>query len=231
MNLDHIDEALSGGGAKSAFTKESPLGSRVAGIILSADVQQIKDFVSGKPKFWDDGRPQEQIVVSIQTDIRENEDDKGIRGIYIKTWGVWKEALMEAVRGAGCAKVSQALAPGGTFGAEFTGTKPSSQGSDTKLYRYSIQPAQASALDAMGADTSTGELPPQQAPQPVAQQAVPQPAVQAAPPVQQVPAPAAAPDPIATARQLIALGIDDQTIAANTGLDPVVIAALKSQAA
>lgn len=225
MSLDSIDEALAGGGAKSAFTKESPVGTKVTGTILDASVQQIKDFVTGKPKFWDDQRPQEQIVVRLQTSLREDGDDDGVRGIYIKTWGVWKEALMEAVRAAGFTKVSQALAAGNEFTDEFYGTKPSNQGSDTKLHRYFIKPAQTSALDDLGADRSTGEIPAQR---PAAQAPV------SAPPAAPQAPPAAAPaatDPIATARQLMALGIDDNTIAANTGLDAVVIAALRNQAA
>jgi hypothetical protein len=247
-NLDSIDEALAGGGAKSAFTKDTPVGTRISGVIVDASVQQIKDYVTEKLKFWDDGRPQEQIAIRIKTDLRDpaREDDDGIRGVYVKTWGAWKEALLEAVRNSGQGKVSEALRPGGVFTAEFYGTQPSKQGSDTKLYRYQIQPAQSAALDSMGANPSTGEVaathqpvtppiayaPPVQAAPPVPQAAPAAPA-----PVQQVPAPAAAPapaagpDPIATARQLIGLGIDDQTIAANTGLDPVVLAALRNQAA
>lgn len=232
MSLDSIDEALAGGGAKSAFTRETPIGTEVTGTIIDASVQQIKDYVTSKPKFWDDGRPQEQIAIRLKTNLRDpsNQDDEGVRGVYIKTWGVWKEALLEAVKGAGFTKVSQALTPGNQFTAKFSGTQPSAQGSDTKLYQYTVQPAQASALDDLGADKGTGEIPAQQ---PVAQApvsappAAPHPPAPAAAPA---PAPAAA-DPIATARQLMALGIDDNTIAANTGLDPVVIAALRNQAA
>lgn len=226
MTENTLDDVLSGGGARSAFTKESPLGTTVSGTIVDATTSQINDYMTGKPKSWDDGRPQMQIVVRIKTDLNEPREDgspdDGVRGVYIKTWGVWKEALVDAIRGIGKVKVSEALVPGNTFSATFSGTKPSSQGSDTKLYSYAIKEAQGNLDDAMGADKGTGEMPPQAAPAVT-------PAPVAAPAA--APAPAPASDPIATARQLIALGIDDNTIATNTGLDPTVLAAIRNQAA
>lgn len=237
MTENTLDDVLSGGGARSAFTKESPLGTTVSGTIVDATTSQINDYMTGKPKSWDDGRPQMQIVVRIKTDLNEPREDgspdDGVRGVYIKTWGVWKEALVDSIRGIGKVKVSEALVPGNTFSATFSGTKPSSQGSDTKLYSYAIKEAQGNLDDAMGADKGTGELPPQAAPA-AATAPVAAPAVQAVAPVATpaaVPAPAPASDPIATARQLIALGIDDNTIATNTGLDPTVLAAIRNQAA
>lgn len=221
MSLDSLDEVLSGGGAKSAFTKDSPVGTMVSGPILDATTAQIHDYVTGKPKTWDDGRPQMQIVVRIQTDTRADADDDGVRGVYIKTWGPWKEALMAAIKDIGKSKPSEALVPGYLFSARFAGTKPSPQGSDTKLYQYRIEPRAQAALDD-----------PWQTP--AAPAAVtPQPAPVAPAPVPAAPAAPAAGDPTelaAKARQMIALGLPDAVIAQNTGLSLDIVAAVRAAA-
>lgn len=228
MSLDDLDAVFSGSGAKSAFNQDTPLGTSITGTILDVSLQQITDYVTKQPKFWDGDRPQMQMVLIIQTQLNEGVDDQGRqddgrRAIYIKTWGLWKENLMKAVRAAGFAKVSDALAIGNKFTDTFTGTKPSAQGSPTKVHEYRIQAAAQTSLDdaLAGADPSTGEIP---AAVPVA------PPVQAAP--VSAPAPAAVPadDPVAKARQLIAAGVDDATIAQVTALDPVVLNALRNAA-
>jgi hypothetical protein len=227
MSLDSLDEVLSGGGAKSAFTKDSPLGTTVTGTIIDASTNQIHDYMTGKPKTWDDGRPQMQIVVRVQTDQRVDADDDGVRGVYIKTWGPWKEALMAAIKAIGKSKPSEALVPGYGFTASFSGTKPSSQGSDTKLYTYRIEPrAQAAVDQAFGAAPVTA------APAPVAPVAPAVPA-QAAPVTPMAPAvtPAPAGDPselAAKARQMISFGLPDAVIAQNTGLGMDIIAAVRA---
>lgn len=227
MSLDSLDDVLGGAGGTTAFNKETPMGTKFTGTIVDATVQQIKDIRDGKPKTWDDGRPQQQIVVRIQTDLRNDEEDDGIRALYIKTWGVWKTALMDAVTQGGFGKLSEALAPGNVFSDEYYADKPAPSAglSPTKLHRYTVTKGSPVALDAAiggSVNQATGEI------------TTPAPA--AAAPAAQEPAPAApaaagAPDPVATAKQLIALNIPDNVIAAQTGLADVVIAALRGQAA
>lgn len=224
---NNLDDVLGGAGGTTAFNRETPMGTKFTGTIVDATVQQIKDIRDGKPKTWDDGRPQEQIVIRIQTDLRNDEDDDGIRALYIKTWGVWKSALLEAVQAGGFSKLSEALAPGNVFSDEYYADKPAPSAglSPTKLHRYTVAKGSPVTLDAaMGepVNTNTGEL----SPAPVAQAPVAAPAAAPAPA-----APAGAPDPVATAKQLIALNIPDNVIAAQTGLADVVIAALRGQAA
>ncbi|WP_018135421.1 hypothetical protein [Acaricomes phytoseiuli] len=221
-NNSVLNDALTGGGSKSAFTKETPVGTSITGTILEVSVQQLRDFANGKPKFWDNDRPQLQIVITIQTTLKEDPEDDGIRSIYIKTWGVWKQALMEAVKAAGGRQAADVLVPGAVFTDTFTGTKPSTQGSDTKVHAYKITPAQSSLDDALGGtvNTTTGEItpPPAAAPQP-----------SAVPAAQAAPAPAAA-DPVDVARQLIAINLPDSVIQDQTGLSATVIAALRNAA-
>lgn len=216
-SIPDLNDALTGGGGKSAFTKETPVGTSVTGTILDVSVQQLRDFATGKPKFWDNDRPQLQIVITLQTDLREDGEDDGIRSIYIKTWGVWKQALMEAVRAAGGTKPADVLLPGAVFTDTFTGTKPSSQGSDTKVHAYKIVPAQSSLDEALGTvNKSTGEI-----------NASTQPTDASAP---SLAGQSQEPDPVNVAKQLITLQLPDTVIQERTGLSPTVIAALRNAA-
>jgi hypothetical protein len=201
----------------------------VTGTILDASTSQIHDYMTGKPKTWDDGRPQMQIVVRVQTEQRVDADDDGVRGVYIKTWGPWKESLMAAIKAIGKTKPSEALVPGYGFTATFSGTKPSQQGSDTKLYTYRIEPRASQALDDPWAPAQAAT--PVQ-PAPVTPQAAPVPPATPAAPVAPAPVPApAAGDPAelaAKAKQMIALGLPDSVIAQNTGLGLDIIAAVRA---
>ena len=219
MSLDQLDQVLAGAGAKGAFNIDTPVGTSVTGTITAVDVRQATDYVTGKPKTWDDGNPQMQIVITLATDLRDPaiDDDDGTRAIYIKTWGPWKEALSEAIREAGGRKASDVLVPGARFTDTFTGTKPSTQGSPTKIHAYRITPAQTVALDQTVDVTGLPEAP---APIP----ATPAPATA---PATAAPQPAPAADPVATARQLIGLGVPDPAIATATGLPESVIAAIR----
>lgn len=231
MSLDQIDKALAGAGAKSAMNKDTPVGTTVTGTVVEAALQQVRDYMTGEPKHWDDGNPQQQVVVKIQTSMREDAEDDGIRGVYIKTWGAQRDAFHEAVRNAGCTKASEALQPGGEFSITFTGTRPSKAGSDEKVYSYAIKPAPAAGLDAaLNTPAPTAAQPAAFTPPPAAPaQAAPAPAQQPAP-AAAAPAPAGGQDPAALAKQLITLGLPDEQIAATTGLDAAVITAIRAAA-
>ena len=73
---------LMGGGAKSAkFDNE---GDKVVGTILDMQVKQQTDIKTGAPRTWDNGDPMMQLVVTLQTDARDDEDDDGQRTLYVK---------------------------------------------------------------------------------------------------------------------------------------------------
>ena len=212
MSLDQLDQALSGGGAPSAFNADTPIGTSVTGKVISAEVRQLTDYVTGKPKTWDDGRPQMQVIITLQTEDRDPaiSDDTGERRVFIKTWGVWKEALNAAIKAAGGTKASDVLVPGAKFTATFTGTKPSSMGSPMKVYEYEIQPAAAAGVD-QALDTPAPAAAPASAPDA-------QPAASGAGNADQV-------------KQLIAVGLGDEQIAAATGLDLTTVQAIRNVAA
>lgn len=249
-----LEEMIAGaGGTPSAFTKDTPVGTVVGGRILDVAVRQVRDYESGEPQFWDDGQPQQQVVITVQTDLRDpaKPDDDGRRGIYVKWWGDQRKALVAAVKAAGDTDVRV----GGEFYAQYVGEKPNEKNprlNPSKVYAYQyVKPA--TGLD-------FGQLPGAQAPAPApapvpqsfpqavaAQAATPPPFVQppAPQPVPADPAPSAqqaiggadaaghgagAPSPelIANIRTLIAQGADDALIASTTGATGELITAIRN---
>ncbi|MER7206363.1 hypothetical protein [Streptosporangium sp. NPDC000239] len=91
---------LMGGGIPSA--QFPTIGTTVSGPITTPPtVEQQKDLDSGEPKFWSDGKPMMQMVVTVQTSLRDPQivDDDGQRKFYIKAKLL--DAVRTAVRQAG----------------------------------------------------------------------------------------------------------------------------------
>lgn len=109
------DFLMGGGGAPSA--KFPAIGTSFTGRITEQPtVEQQKDFTTGNPKFWDDGNPAMQLVVTIQTEQRDPavENDDGKRRLYVK--GQLKTAVQEAVRNSG----ARGLEVGGHLAVTYT---------------------------------------------------------------------------------------------------------------
>lgn len=202
------------GAGKSA--KFETVGSTVIGKVVSFEQQQQTDF-DGNLLFWDNGDKRMQLKVGLATDERnpEIEDDDGVRYLYVK--GSKKPeskslhvAVADALKAAGAK-----LEVGGTLSVTCTFKAPSPN--PKKLANQYSATYQAP-------DFFSGE-------QPAAEQPA-QP--------QQVPAPAAAApasggpsaEDVATAKTLIAAGLDDATVlAAASSVTPQVLAALRNAAA
>lgn len=208
-----IDSALHGG-SKSFFNQYSEPGNTVTGTITKVDVKQVTNYKTKEPEFFPSGDPKKQVILTLQTSLREDADDDGKRSVYIPLWGGKKAALGEAMRAAGMKEASTALALGNTFTARFVGEerKHGKDGSYTeKIYEYAIQAASTAALnEAMAPAAPVAPAAPAPAPQPAA----PAPAAQAP---QQVDVPA-----------LIRAGLDDQSIASAAGLDVAVVAQIRA---
>lgn len=214
--LDQLDELLAAGG--KSFKFDNP-GDTVTGTVQAVDVRQVRDFDTGKPSTWDDGRPQEQIVITLTTGLRDPEitDDDGTRSVYVKGWGDQLRRFRAAVKAAGGKPE-----PGDTFTATFTGygEKGPRGGFPPKLYEYQLR--KASPLDGMLSNTPPAS---NLAPQPVYQQ----------PSVNVTSLPEATPQPAqddlgVKIRQLIGLGLTDDQIAAAVGLDPIVVTTIRNAA-
>lgn len=82
----NANDLLMGGGIKSIGWKDNPIGHTVVGTITDTPkVEQMKKFQSTELDYWPSGDPKMQIVVTIQTDLRDPADpqDDGKRRLHI----------------------------------------------------------------------------------------------------------------------------------------------------
>lgn len=138
---------LMGGGGKYAPLKE--IGDTVSGVIDSEPrVEQQKDIDSGEPLSWPDGNPKMQIVVPLQTDEHEDENDDGIRNVYLQ-YGA-QQTVKKAVREAG----ATGLAVGGRLTLTYTHDAPPKRAGfrGAKQYAASYVPPPSAANAALMAD-------------------------------------------------------------------------------
>ena len=129
-------ESQSSKGAKF----EQP-GTSISGIIENVTANQIRDFKSRQPKFFDDGQPQMQVLVTINTGVTDPmvEDDDGRRTVYIKGFGLQRHAWLQALHNAGLRKAAE-VRPGDRFTATFTGFGEAKPGMNApKLFGYVIE--------------------------------------------------------------------------------------------
>lgn len=107
-NIDPYDAFASSGAATAKFPT---VGTTVKGTFISMEYTQQRDFVTGKPAFWDDQSPKMQFVITLATDERDpNEvDDDGMRRLYAKKGGSMHNAIFAAVQKAQAGR----LEPGG----------------------------------------------------------------------------------------------------------------------
>lgn len=244
-------ESQSSKGAKF----EQP-GTSISGIIENVTANQIRDFKSRQPKFFDDGQPQMQVLVTINTGITDPmvEDDDGRRTVYIKGFGLQRRAWLQALHNAGLRKAAE-VRPGDRFTATFTGFGEAKPGMNApKLFEYVIE-HQSPADLAMNQPQQPAQQPPIQQPQqgypqqryaPQQPQQAPNQGYQTAPvdpwnpPAQQQPQQPAQPvqlgqpqqpqaDPMKV-NQLKAMGKPPQEIAALLGVPVEAVTAVTDQA-
>jgi len=144
--FDEVNEFLLTGGVVSAKF-ETP-GTTWAGPITHLEKTQQREIDTGKPKFWEDGKPREQIIAHLQTPVRdpELEDDDGIRAFYIR--GNMLKAVREALK-----KARARLEVGGELTITYTGDGERTKAgfNPPNLYRARYIPAaQATVDDVLG---------------------------------------------------------------------------------
>lgn len=237
-------ESQSSKGAKF----EQP-GTSISGIIENVTANQIRDFKSRQPKFFDDGQPQMQVLVTINTGVTDPmvEDDDGRRTVYIKGFGLQRHAWLQALHNAGLRKAAE-VRPGDRFTATFTGFGEAKPGMNApKLFEYVIehqspadlamnQPQQPGMQQAQPAYPQQ-QYAPQQPMQAPNQGYAPAPVDPWNPPTQQQPQQPAQPvqlgqpqvDPMKV-NQLKAMGKPPQEIAALLGVPVEAVTAVTDQA-
>ena len=110
---DAATKFVMGGGATAASFKKA--GDSVNGIIADMVEKTQTDFDTGEPLAWPDGNPRNHLVVTLLTEEKDDEDDDGLRRLYVK--GNLQRAIREAVIKSG----SRTIADGGVLTVTYTG--------------------------------------------------------------------------------------------------------------
>lgn len=123
MTSTPTDFLLGGGGASARF---ETIGDTITGTVTNQEVRQQTDIATGDPLVWANGDPRMQLIVTLQTTLRDDDDDDGLRNLYVK--GSKKagskslhDAVAQAVRAAG----AKGLEDGGTLTVTYVGDEPS----------------------------------------------------------------------------------------------------------
>lgn len=141
------DFLMGGGGAPSA--KFPQPGTTVAGRITEQPrLEQQRDFTTGEAKFWKDGNPQMQLIVTVQTDQRDPQidEDDGRRRLYVK--GALKNAVADAVRAAG----ARGLEVGGHLTVTYTHDGQATQRGMNPPKQYTAQYTAAAVAELTAPD-------------------------------------------------------------------------------
>ena len=144
---DAVNDILGGRGGRTAAFKEH--GDSVEGEIVRYDQFQRRDIKTKEPLSWPDGNPKMNIVITVQTVIIEDDDDDGMRNIYINVPSQPLAALRQALMKAR----AKGIAEGGYLTATFVSTdKPSGPGmSGQKQFAFEYEaPQQVNRLPADG---------------------------------------------------------------------------------
>ena len=118
------------GGRSAKFETE---GDVSVGYITHYEMRQQTDIKTGAPKTWDDGNPMMQLVVTIDTEGRDDEDDDGVRTVYIK--GQMQKAVADAIRKSG----EHGLGIGGKLGIKYVSTAAPKQRGFNGAKQYSAK--------------------------------------------------------------------------------------------
>ncbi len=205
--------ALLMGGAKSVSWKDLGMGAIVVGTILEPPkVEQMTKYKSTEPDFWPSGEPKLQIVLEIQTDMRDpaNPTDDGKRRLFVEPRMM--KTFREAVRNAG----ADGFAVGGKVAVKWVSGDGEGEGNARVFVTEYAKPvSNPHANNLLGATTPAATAPLM-------------PATPAAP------APAAAPvaAPIPTGGLLsapVAAPVSLAAVPAPTGMDPNLWAGLPDQ--
>lgn len=132
-----IQQFILGSGVKSFSF--AAIGDTVRGTIESLELQQQRDFKTNEPLWWDPDtkqQPKMHLRVVLQTELRDEEDDDGRRGVYIK--GQMQQAVRDAIKKAGANQIKE----GGTLAVKFDaeGKAPKEGLNKPKIYSAAYKP-------------------------------------------------------------------------------------------
>lgn len=95
------------------------IGSSVIGVITKVPkVTEVTDPATKEVKRWQNGQPKMQVIINLQTELRESPDDDGSRTLWAK--GQMQQAIRDAVIKSG----ARILEVGGILQVTYSGEKP-----------------------------------------------------------------------------------------------------------
>lgn len=140
-------------GPKQPIAKFDAVGDSITGVLLDAEVAPVTS-PTGEVQVDKNGNPRQQIIYTLQTDLRDPEidDDDGKRRVFAK-WAIQK-AISTCLADMGLAR--QGLQEGGTLTITHNATQKASQRgyNDIKLFEAAYVPPPARSLPS---DTSGSE--------------------------------------------------------------------------
>lgn len=102
MTTDPNDFLMGAGGKSATFHSHN---DECWGTIIHYEMRQQTDFDSGAVKTWDDGNPMMQVVVTLQTDEQDDEEDDGLRKLYVR--GQMQKAFASAIVKVGAKGIAE----------------------------------------------------------------------------------------------------------------------------
>lgn len=202
--------------SSSKGIKFTNVGDTITGTVMGAPTErQQTKFGTQEPDFWPNGDPKMQILVNLQTSLREDGNDDGERTLYVASKNM-KKAIGDAIRASGASD----LTSGGSLTVTFIGNDPNSKNpaNPAKMYQAQYTPGATAFAQpaAAGAPTVAAAPAPQAAaPQAAALPSAPAPSAPAAPPAQ--PSGWLSSEQAAQLVQLRAAGIPEASIAPAIG--------------
>lgn len=185
------DDWLMGGGTKSASFDGVPPITHAGQIVDTPSLIQKRDFDTGEPLAWPDGRPKMLMQVNIATNQRDpsDPDDDGTRALYLEFRKA--QAVRDAVKKVG----SNKLEVGGYLSLTYASDDLAARkGKGNPPKNFTAVYAAPDPFAATGAPAAPQQQPDPWAPGPPQQAAQPMPA---APQQQTWPPPAATAAPVA----------------------------------
>lgn len=154
------DDFMQEGGTSFSFDGVPPISVKGTVQVDAPVKMQQKDYDTGAPLTWDDGNPKWQWRVDLQTDLRTDAGDDGLRSVYLKARS--KSAVVAAVKAAGAKRLER----GGTLELAYVSDDHSDphrptvtctpdcekgKGYPAKIYKATYSPADGF----MGSDSAT----------------------------------------------------------------------------
>lgn len=128
--------------------KFETIGDTIKGTVTHAEVRPVTDIKTGEIKRWDDGNEQQQIVITLATDLRDPDvpNDEGERRIFAQHR--MRGALVEALKRCGPGTKFEV---GGTLAVKYVsnGTASAVGFTPPKLYAADYRPPANAGVDSL----------------------------------------------------------------------------------